>query len=67
MDLLTGKPIAPPYLKKNIEATKRLIYDRESKKVSDLGDIIHKGKPTTSPINVPGSGDMRKVNQEPDT
>ncbi len=34
VDLLTDKPIENPYLKKNIEATKRLIYDRESEKVS---------------------------------
>ncbi len=34
VDLLTDKPIRNPYLKKAIEETKQLIYDRESEEIS---------------------------------
>jgi predicted nucleotidyltransferase len=34
VDLLTDKPIQNPYLKKSIEATKQLIYEREGEKIS---------------------------------
>ena len=34
VDLLTDQPIKNPYLRRNIERTKRLIYDRKSEKVS---------------------------------
>jgi predicted nucleotidyltransferase len=34
VDLLTDKPIHNPYLKKAVEETKQLIYDRESEEVS---------------------------------
>lgn len=33
VDLLTDKPIQNPYLKKSIEATKQLIYEREGEKI----------------------------------
>ena len=33
VDLLTNQPIKNVYLRKNINETKRLIYDRESEKV----------------------------------
>ena len=32
VDLLTDKPIVNPYLRKNVEKTKYLVYDRRSKK-----------------------------------
>ena len=34
VDLLTDKPIRNPYLRKAIEETKQLIYDRESEEIS---------------------------------
>ncbi len=34
IDLLTDQPIKNPYLRESIEATKQLIYDRTSQKVS---------------------------------
>jgi len=34
VDLLTDKPIRNPYLKKAIEETKQLIYDREGQEIS---------------------------------
>ena len=34
IDLLSDQPIKNPFLKKNIEQTKQLIYDRRSEKVS---------------------------------
>jgi len=34
VDLLTDKPIRNPYLKKTIEETKQLIYDREGQEIS---------------------------------
>jgi hypothetical protein len=34
IDLLTDQPIRNPFLRKNIEQTKQLIYDRRSEKVS---------------------------------
>lgn len=33
VDLLTDQPISNPYLRASIERTKRLVYDRQSKKV----------------------------------
>ena len=33
VDLITDQPIKNPYLRANINRTKRLIYDRESEKV----------------------------------
>lgn len=33
VDLLTDQPIRNPYLRKNVENTKRLIYDGKSEKV----------------------------------
>ncbi|HFA49725.1 MAG TPA: nucleotidyltransferase domain-containing protein [Bacteroidetes bacterium] len=33
VDLLTDQPIKNPYLRKNVEATKKLIYDRQSEKI----------------------------------
>lgn len=34
VDLLTDKPIRNPYLRKSIERTKQLIYEREGEKIS---------------------------------
>lgn len=34
IDLLTDQPIRNPFLRKNMEQTKQLIYDRRSEKVS---------------------------------
>ena len=34
VDLFTDKPIQNPYLKKSIEATKQLIYESQSEKIS---------------------------------
>lgn len=33
VDLLTDQPIKNPYFKKSVEATKRLIYDRQGKEI----------------------------------
>ena len=33
VDLLTDKPIQNPYLKKSVELTKQLIYEREGEKI----------------------------------
>ena len=33
VDLLTDQPIKNPYLRKSVESTKQLIYDRKSEKV----------------------------------